>query len=423
MAENNRYFTAALLAVVFFFLGAATWTVAQKLSDTPLPASVAQGEHDPAVWGKVYSLQYQSSLKNLETTPSPTGFGGSVNYQHSTKEPEILINFKGMGFSKDYSEDRGHPYALEDLKTSKRFSPKSPGSCMTCKTADMVDIFKESGWSYAAKPVSELLPRVKHSITCANCHDPQTMKLRIVNQAFTEAMARRGVDVSKATRDQMRSWVCAQCHSEYFLEPGTNKVVLPFDKGLHPEEMYGYYEGKPSGFLQDWIHPDSQARMLKVQHPDFETWSKGIHGMSGVSCADCHLPSMYEGGKKYSSHWITSPMKHVKASCLPCHDQKEEWFLTQVTTIQKSVFQLQRLAGTTIAQAHEAIGRAASSGKAKSEELAQARELIRKAQWYWDFVAAENSTGFHNSTQAANVLGQSIDLAHRAIQVAEKKCD
>ena len=71
-------------------------------------------------WGRFYPLQYKSWLKSLETSPSPTGYGGSVNFQHSTRQPEILINFKGMPFSKDYSEDRGHPYALGRFKQSKR---------------------------------------------------------------------------------------------------------------------------------------------------------------------------------------------------------------------------------------------------------------------------------------------------------------
>jgi nitrite reductase (cytochrome c-552) len=55
--------------------------------------------------------------------------------------------------------------------------------------------------------------------------------------------------------------------------------------------MCAYYQEKPAGFDQDWLHPDLQAKMLKAQHPDFETWSNGIHGKSGASYADCHMPS------------------------------------------------------------------------------------------------------------------------------------
>jgi nitrite reductase (cytochrome c-552) len=404
-----------LFGVILFARATVT-----KPSDAVTLAKIPEGENDPAVWGKHYPLQYRGYQKNLEMTPSPTGFGGSVKFQHSTKQPEILMNFKGMAFSKDYSEDRGHLFALEDLKESKRLTPASPGACMTCKTANLVDIYKDMGWKYASTPIMELFPRLKHTITCANCHDPSTMNLRVVNPAFIEAMQRRGIDVTKANREALRSYVCGQCHAEYYFEPGTTKVVFPWDKGFHPEQIYAYYQDKPSGFAQDWMHPESNAPMLKAQHPDFETWSNGTHARANVSCADCHMPFMREEGKKYSSHWVTSPMKHVKESCGGCHEQTPDWFLERVKATQGNIWQLQRIAGTTVAKAHEAIGRAQTAKKVNEADLIRARELVRKAQWYWDMVAAENSMGFHNPVQCANVLGQSIDLAHQAAATAGK---
>jgi nitrite reductase (cytochrome c-552) len=406
-----------IILLVLFVVARAT---VLKPSDTVTLAKIPEGEYDPAVWGKQYPLQHKGYEKNKEMSPSPTGFGGSVKYQHSTKQPEILMNFKGMAFSKDYTEDRGHPYAVEDLKETKRISPQSPGACMTCKTANLIDIYKDMGWKYAKTPLSEIFPRMKHAITCANCHDPSTMNLRVINPAFIEAMQRKGVDVKKAKREEMRSYVCGQCHVEYYFEPETTRVVLPWDKGFHPEQMYAYYQDKPSGFAQDWVHPDSQARMLKAQHPEFETWSGGTHAKANVSCADCHMPYMRDQGKKYTSHWITSPMRHTKEACGACHEQTSEWFLERVKAIQGNVWQLQRIAGNTVARAHEVIGKANGMPKANQAELEKTRELVRKAQWYWDIVAAENSMGFHNPAQCLNVLGQSIDLAYQAILTANR---
>ncbi|MRR38606.1 ammonia-forming cytochrome c nitrite reductase subunit c552, partial [bacterium] len=376
-------------------------------------AQLPPGEYDPAAWGKYYPLEYKSYLRNKEMAASPTGFGGGMKEQKSIKEPEIFVNFKGMAFSKDYSEDRGHPYSVEDLKESKRVDPATVGACMTCKTANLIDVYRKRGWEYAKMPLAELYLEMKHPITCANCHDPATMKLTIINPAFIEAMQRRGIDVKKASREDMRSYVCGQCHSEYYFEPKTKKVVFPWDKGFLPEQMYAYYEEKPAGFEQDWIHPDSQARMLKAQHPDFETWSGGVHGKSGVSCADCHMPFMTEKGQKYSSHWVTSPMKHAEESCATCHTQGTAWLLERVKTIQNNVWQLQRAAGQAVARAHGVIARAASVPAADKAGLEAARELVRKAQWFWDMVAAENGMGFHNPDQVMNTLGRSIDMAHQ----------
>ncbi len=73
-----------------------------------------------------------------------------------------------------------------------------------------------------------------------------------------------------------------------------------------------------------------------------------------------------------------------------------------------------------VARAHEAIGRTEASGRYDRGELEKARQLVRKAQWYWDFVAAENSMGFHNPVQTLATLGQSIDMAYEAILAANK---
>jgi nitrite reductase (cytochrome c-552) len=420
LSRKTKVFLTLLLVAALFCVFIALRIAVFKPGSTVKPVKIAAGEYDPAIWGKYYPLEYKSYQKNLEMVPSPTGYGDSRKIQHSIKEPEILTNFKGMAFSKDYAEDRGHPYAIQDLKETKRISPNSPGACMTCKTANLIDIYKEMGWTYAKTPLTQLFPRMNHPVVCANCHDPETMNLRVINPAFIEAMQKKGIDVKKAPRDRMRSYVCGQCHVEYYFEPGTSRVIFPWDKGLLPEQMYAYYSEKPGGFTEDWLHPDSRAKMLKAQHPDFETWSNGTHGKAGVSCADCHMPFMRENGQKYTSHWVTSPMKHVKASCTKCHVEGEAWLLETVKTTQNSVWQLQRIAGTVVARAHEAIGRAEAAAKVNSAEIDKAREFVRKAQWFWDIVAAENSMGFHNPTQILNTLGQSIDLAHQAISTANR---
>lgn len=408
----------AFLAVCVMFFGFVIVRIGGKPAAVKA-ASIPKGEYDPAVWGRYYPLQYESYKKNYDMSSSPTGYGGSLKVQKSDMQPELLTIFKGNPFSKDYSEDRGHVYALEDIKDTKRIGPASKGACITCKTPYLEKFYEESGWDYANKPFMELLEKSKHPVTCANCHDSETMNLRVINPAFKEAMERRGVDVDKASREDMRTYVCAQCHAEYYFEPNTNKVIFPWDNGLKPNDMYTYYSGKPNGFMQDWQHPDSKAAMLKAQHPDYETFATGTHGKSGVSCADCHMPYMRKDGQKYSSHWMTSPLKTLDASCSPCHTQGTSWAAERIKTIQDSAWQMQHTAGTTIARAHEAIKKASEVPNANQEELAKARELVRKAQWFWDIVAAENSMGFHNPDQVISTLGQANQFGHEAIDAAE----
>lgn len=410
----------ALLSVALLFFGFVAVRVGAKPASTVKAVPIAAGEYDAAVWGKAYPLQYASYQKTADMSPSPTGYGGSLKVQKSDMQPEIIANFAGMPFSKDYAEDRGHFYAVEDLKDSKRIGPASKGACITCKTPYVEQFYKESGWGYANKPLTELMERTKHPVTCAQCHDPGTMALRVINPAFIEAQSRRGIDVQKATREEMRTYVCAQCHSEYYFEPGTTRVVFPWDKGFKPEEMYSYYSEKPNGFVQDWQHADSKAPMLKAQHPDYETFANGTHAKAGVACADCHMPYMRKDGQKYSSHYVTSPLKTLDASCSPCHSQGTEWLSERVKTIQDQTFKLQHMAGQNVAKAHAAIKKASEMPNVNQAELANARELVRKAQWMWDIIAAENSMGFHNTDQIMTTLGDANELAHQAIQAANR---
>ena len=55
---------------------------------------------------------------------------------------------------------------------------------------------------------------------------------------------------------------------------------------------------------------------------------------------------------------------------------------------------------------------------ATDEQLADVRATLREAQWYWDWVAAENSMGFHNPDKMMRTLGLSIDKAHQVIEQA-----
>jgi nitrite reductase (cytochrome c-552) len=61
--------------------------------------------------------------------------------------------------------------------------------------------------------------------------------------------------------------------------------------------------------------------------------------------------------------------------------------------------------------------KAARTAGKTDEQLAQARDFQRKAQFYLDFIEAENSMGFHAPQEAARILGTSIDFSRQG-QVA-----
>ena len=253
----------------------------------------------------------------------------------------------GYAFSVDFREERGHAYMLLDQTLTERQAvAQQPGTCMQCHASlyvpyrklgdgDLVLGFERMNqMSY-----QEARELVSHPVSCIDCHDPGTLQLRVTRPAFMEGMAALkaadGVvdyDVNAdATRQEMRSYVCGQCHVEYYFKGEEKRLVYPWANGLKVENIMAYYD--ETGF-KDWTHEESGAPVLKAQHPEFEMWNQGIHARSGVACADCHMPYMREGAMKISDHHVRSPVLNINRACQTCHKWPEAELLDRVETIQ-----------------------------------------------------------------------------------------
>jgi nitrite reductase (cytochrome c-552) len=219
----------------------------------------------------------------------------------------------------------------------------------------------------------------------------------------------------------MRSFVCAQCHVEYYCA-SKMPLTFPWGKGLRAEDVEAHWDNTkyPDGTrLFDYKHAETGAEILKAQHPEFELWSQGIHARSGVACADCHMPYMRDGATKISDHWVRSPLLNINRACQTCHHFSSEELKARVDVIQERNHGLLQRAGQALMDQLDAIQQAQEDG-ATDEQLADARELQRKAQWRLDFIAAENSMGFHAPQEAARVLGEAADFARQGEIAAMK---
>jgi nitrite reductase (cytochrome c-552) len=207
----------------------------------------------------------------------------------------------------------------------------------------------------------------------------------------------------------MRSYICAQCHVEYYFKGTEKRLVFPWSKGTKADEILTYYDEEK---FKDWTHAESGAPALKAQHPEFELWSQGIHARSGVACADCHMPYKREGALKISDHHVRSPLLNVSRACQTCHRISEEELKARVETIQQRTFRLRNLAMDALMDLIDDIKDAKANGT-EERKLDAARNLQRRAQFFVDFVEAENSTGFHAPQEAARIFGESIDAARK----------
>ncbi|MCU0784105.1 MAG: ammonia-forming cytochrome c nitrite reductase subunit c552 [Verrucomicrobia bacterium] len=393
---------------------------------------------DPAIWGKNFPLQYDDYLKTVDQvrtkyggsdalprTPTQADPRSTVTQSKIEEDPRLKKMWAGYAFAIDFREERGHAFMLDDQTFTGRQTKPQPGTCLNCH-ASMYSAYKKAGDGDIVKgfekinplPFAEARKLVQHPVACIDCHDSQTMALRITRPAFMAGIAAlkasQGVPnyvVNKdATRQEMRSYVCAQCHVEYYFKGDQKRLTYPWHKGNQVENILAYYD---EAGHKDWSHAETGAPLLKAQHPEFEMWSQGIHARSGVACADCHMPYARVGAHKISNHHVRSPLLNINQACQTCHRWPEAELKARVETIQNRTHELRNLAMDALMDVIDDLKNAQVAGVA-TNTLAKAQDFQRKAQFYLDFVEADNSTGFHAPQEAARILGESIDFSRKA---------
>ncbi|HEY4559356.1 MAG TPA: ammonia-forming cytochrome c nitrite reductase subunit c552, partial [Lysobacter sp.] len=419
---------AAASALAIIGVAALLITIFNRKQEARNPyvkfVEVTDATTDPAVWGVNWPRQYDSYLRTVDYERTRYGGSDAIPKQKLDSDPWLRTMWAGYAFALDYREARGHAYMLWDQDHTERVLQRpQPGACLHCH-ASIIPAYREVGngdvmegfrkvsamkWNDARHLTGkDGKPLVEHPLSCVDCHDPDNMALRVTRPAFIEgirALKRaEGVadyDVNRdATRQEMRTFVCGQCHVEYYFQPEGKAVTYPWSKGLKIENIVAYYD---SIDFADWTHEITGARTLKAQHPEFELFNQGTHAAAGVACADCHMPYERQGAMKVSDHHVRSPLLNVARACQPCHSVPEQELLRRVYTIQDRTQVLQLRAAAALVDNINAISAAIQAG-ATDAQLEEARELQRQAQFRLDFVFSENSRGFHAPQEAARIL-------------------
>ncbi len=432
----------ALVAVVAAGVAALLINIMERKQEARNPffrvVEIDDRTEDPAVWGRNFPQQYDLYRRTVDQVR--TRFGGSeaVPRTPSDVDPRsvvarskveadrrLAVMWAGYPFAVDYREARGHAYMLEDQTfTERQRVVKQPGTCLNCHGSTYV-AYKTLGEGdillgferLNAMPWVEAKEYVRHPVSCIDCHDPSSMQLRITRPAFMEGIralkAAEGIadyDVNRdATRQEMRSYVCGQCHVEYYFKGAEKRLVYPWARGHKIEDMLAYYDDID---FADWTHAETGARVLKVQHPEFELWRRGIHARAGVACADCHMPYQRVGAFKISDHHVRSPLLNINRACQTCHNVPEEELKARAEEIQHRIHDLRDRALDALVDLIHDLAAARAAGMS-DEALAPARRLQRHAQFRVDYVESENSTGFHAPQEAARIVAEAIDLARQ----------
>lgn len=463
-SQHKEKKTWVVLVTLFLLIALATAAVTalllniyERKSEARQPfvnrVEVGEDDTDPEKWGINWPKQYDSYLKTaLNTKTRFGGHGGSeaLPEEKIERDPWLKRMFLGYAFSIDYRDRRGHAYMLEDQEQTKRLTKPQTGSCLHCH-ASVMPLYRELGagdamkgfeesYKYSYQELNSKLHETGHAhpVSCVDCHEPQTMKMRVTRpgfilgiQAFANSDAPAPFSPSieqwradskgeeyhpnkHASPTEMRSFVCAQCHTEYYCASEI-PLTFPWGNGLTAEQIETYWNETKFGQgkrMFDYKHAKTGAEILKAQHPEFELWSQGIHARSSVSCADCHMPYMRDGATKVSDHWVRSPLLNVDRACQTCHHFSEKEILERVDVIQQRNYDLLQRGGEALVALIDAVVASKEEG-ASEGDLWEALEFQRKAQWRLDFIAAENSMGFHAPQEAAKILAEAIDFARQ----------
>jgi nitrite reductase (cytochrome c-552) len=383
----------------------------------------------------------------------------SQSFSRIEADPRLRTMWAGYAFAVDFREERGHAYMLVDQRDTERVKQfKQPGACLHCH-ASVLDAYRQVGVESGAPgdikqpllsshglsqlmagfermcgmPYADAAALVSHPVTCMDCHDPASMQLRVTRPGFLngiKALASSDDPVphlpsverwrrsdrkepydpnALASRQELRSFVCGQCHVEYYFKGEGKLLTYPWANGLKVQQIEKYYDDEA---FKDWTHALTGAPTLKAQHPEFETWSQGIHARSGVACADCHMPYRREGAIKISDHQLRSPLLNVNTACQSCHRFSEEELLARAAAIQDRTHDIMSRAQDALNDLILAIQAAKKDGTS-DDRLQAARVLQRRAQFRVDFVNAENSMGFHAPQETAKTLAEAIDYARQ----------
>jgi nitrite reductase (cytochrome c-552) len=414
-----------LLLIVIAILALCSCTKQPEQTPTPVPEeqppqavnpdipAVDKMILDPKEWKDEYPLIYESFMKTSmigDDTKESSDLGGKHPIDYLKENPNIVILYEGTGFGKEYYKARGHFYAKEDVINTAR--PKPGASCLACKTAEYEKLIVNQGEAVFAKDFQETVKDVEFGITCYNCHrNNPGEKVQITSPHFAEGIKLLEKEPKPETQ------ACAQCHVEYYFDKKTKEVILPWKNGIGVDQIEAYYD--EAGFY-DWEHPRTGAQLIKVQHPEFEMYSGSIHDTMLVGCADCHMPVMKENDKEYKSHWAKSPLKTPEESCGKCHGSQAKNMVVTVQKIQKEVDKMEVEVSDKLVKLTKDLTAAIEEKKLDDKTLENVRGLNRKAQYRWDFVFVENSTGFHNEQKAKDTLKDAEKYADEALSILEK---
>jgi nitrite reductase (cytochrome c-552) len=365
---------------------------------------------DPLEWAALFPLHVESFMRGAEDL-------SSANADRLAANPFRQRAWAGNAFALEYNAPRHHYFAQTDQQQSRRTLDRAqPAGCIHCHAAEAPGLVTQYGWEgLNAMSYEDLRQDLHHGSSCADCHRPDSMALQVTRPALLNALSQQGIDIDTATRQEMRNYVCAQCHVEYYFESSGNNLVFPLVSGMLVEQIEQHFD---EANFSDWTHEETGAGLIKIQHPNFELHSQSVHAAEDTSCVDCHMPTVQVGGMAISDHGMGSPLKQAQQACMGCHRGTPDRIIERTRRIQQNTEALLANTEAALSDLMDSIVSARSAG-ASDSDLQAARLAHRRAQLRWDFIDADASKGFHASRETTRILNDAMAIAREAIPVSD----
>ena len=258
--------TAAVTTVVVGGLTALLVNIFERKQEAKNPffrvVELTDDTEDPAIWGKNFPLQYDGYRRTTDQVR--TKFGGSeamprtptqadprsvVAQSRLEEDPRLKTMWAGYAFAMDFREERGHAYMLDDQTFTERQQVVEAAGHLHAlprlrlralqearASGDLIKGFEKMN----AMPYTEARKLVEapggvHRLPRSRDHAAARDAPRIHRRASARSRPSQGVadyDVNTmATRQEMRSFVCGQCHVEYYFKGPEKRLVYPVGQG------------------------------------------------------------------------------------------------------------------------------------------------------------------------------------------------
>ena len=434
MNRKTVFFAAVVFGVCAFSF---IFIIRGCAPDKPEPvrtAAIKDNEFDPARWGEVFPLEYESWLKTKE--PREKGMSrykrgwdtDRVIWDKLSEFPYMALLFNGWGFGIEYNEPRGHYHMMVDQRIIDQSRTKAGGACLACKSPYVGSLRGKYGKELFGMTYRDAVDKIPSEhrdlgVACIDCHDNKTMDLKVSRWTVNEGLKKLGK--KSFSRQEMRTVVCGQCHVTY---------IIPKNEQMQSTDVNFPWKGSSWGNIsieniirvilespshREWKQGVTGFKLGFLRHPEFEFFTKqSEHFKAGLACADCHMPYRRAGGFKISDHDIKSPLKDGLRACANCHPNSAERLKSQVFAIQDRTVSLMLRAGygaAVVAKLFERAHKEEAAGRVIDKALyARSKSLYEESLYRSIYMGAENSVGFHNPTEAGRILGDAIAYASKA---------